>query len=392
VGCQARLSTVVTSYPVPEKDYARPLPQGELALRKITDPAKIPDYTKACSDTDNLLEAIDRSLSYMAKPSSMQFYPYGEITHEQAVKSLQELRKLFASGMTPEQMNAFIREKFDTYMSAGCDDQGTVLYTGYYTPVFEGSPVRIDHFRYPLYKVPDDLLKGPDGMILGRMGKDGQIRPYPERAEIQNSRMLNGHELVWLRDPFEVYIVHIQGSAKIRMPDGRIETVAYAANNGREYKSIRHKLIADGKFTEKNINMKAMIDYFSARPDEVDMYVNENPRFIFFRKDDSSPRGSLNEPVTSMRTIATDKAIYPRAMFAFADVNLEEDVGFVLDQDSGGAIRAAGRCDVYIGVGDQAGELAGRTYREGRLYYLFIKPEVQQEVSAPSQADKSEQP
>jgi membrane-bound lytic murein transglycosylase A len=391
-GCQGHLSTVVTHYPVPEKDYTRPLRPGDLALRKITDPAKIPDYTKACSDTDNLLEAIDRSLSYMAKPSSGQFYPYGGITHEQAVKSLQELRKLFTSGLTPQQLNTVLREKFDTYMSVGCDDQGTVLFTGYYTPIFEGSPLRSDFFRYPLYRVPDDLVKGPDGKILGQQGKDGQIRPYPDREEIQRTRMLEGYELVWLGDPFEVYIVHVQGSAKIRMPDGHIETIAYAANNGREYKSIRHKLIADGKFTEKNINMKAMIDYFNVRPDEVDMYVNENPRFIFFRKDDSNPRGSLNEPVTPMRTIATDKAIYPRAMFAFADVNLEGDVGFVLDQDTGGAIRAAGRCDVYIGVGDQAGELAGRTYREGRLYYLFVKPEAQTEAAAPAQADKSELP
>lgn len=391
-GCHARISTVITHYPVPEKDYTRPLPPGELALRKITDPAKIPDYTKACSNINNVLEAIDRSLSYMAKPSSEQFYPYGGITHEQAVKSLQELRKLFASGLAPGQMNTVLREKFDTYISVGCDDQGTVLFTGYYTPIFDGSPLRTDYFRYPLYKMPADLLKGPDGTILGQQGKNGQIRPYPDREEIQKTGMLEGYELVWLGDPFEVYIVHVQGSAKIRMPDGHIETVAYAANNGREYKSIRHKLIADGKFTEKNINMKAMIDYFSARPDEVDMYVNENPRFIFFRKDDGNPRGSLNEPVTPMRTIATDKAIYPRAMFAFADVNLEEDVGFVLDQDAGGAIRAAGRCDVYIGVGDQAGELAGRTYREGSLYYLFVKPEAPQAAVAPPQADKSQQP
>jgi membrane-bound lytic murein transglycosylase A len=62
-------------------------------------------------------------------------------------------------------------------------------------------------------------------------------------------------------------------------------------------------------------------------------------------------------------------------MFAFAAVDLDKPVGFALDQDTGGAIRAAGRCDVYMGVGDAAGELAGKTYREGRLYYLFVKPD-----------------
>ena len=160
----------------------------------------------------------------------------------------------------------------------------------------------------------------------------------------------------------------------------RSKRIGYAAHNGWEYKSIRHKMIADGKFTEKNINMKAMIDYFKAHPDEVDLYVNKNPRFVFFKSEEGDPRGSLNEPVTPFRTIATDKTIYPRAMFAFAAVDLDRPVGFALDQDTGGAIRAAGRCDVYMGVGDHAGELAGKTYREGQLYYLFIKPDVNQMV------------
>jgi membrane-bound lytic murein transglycosylase A len=376
-GCQGRLHTVVTTSQVePQKDYNRVLPPGELALRKITDPSQIPDYTKACSDTDGLKEAIARSLNYMAKPSSKNFYPYGDITHEHALRSLRELEKLVDLKLSPQQMNTVLRERFDTYISVGCDDQGTVLFTGYYTPIFDGSPIRTDRFQYPLYKSPGDLLKGPDGTILGQKGKDGQIRQYPSREDIQKSNILAGLELVWLGDPFEVYIVHVQGSAKIRMPGGQIEAVGYAAHNGWEYQSIRKKMIADGKFTEKDINMKAMIDYFKAHPDEVDMYVSKNPRFVFFKSEEGDPRGSLNEPVTPFRTIATDKSIYPRAMFAFAAVDLDRPVGFALDQDTGGAIRAAGRCDLYMGVGDHAGELAGKTYREGQLYYLFIKPDI----------------
>jgi membrane-bound lytic murein transglycosylase A len=379
-GCEKRSVVVSTTFPEPQKDYTRQLPPGELALRKITDPSQIPDYTKAFSDTEGLLEAISNSLNYMNKPSSQKFYPYGGITHEHAVKTLQELKKLVASGLSPEQMNTVLREKFDTYISVGCDNQGTVLFTGYYTPIFNGSPIRTDYYKYPLYKAPNDLLKGPDGKILGQKGTDGQIRQYPSREDIQKSNVLAGNELVWLGDPFEVYIVHVQGSAKIRMPGGQIEMVGYAAHNGWEYQSIRQKMIADGKFTEKNINMRAMIDYFKTHPDEVDMYVNKNPRFVFFKSEEGNPRGSLNESVTPFRTIATDKTIYPRAMFAFVAVDLDRPVGFVLDQDTGGAIRAAGRCDVYMGVGDHAGELAGKTYREGQLYYLFIKPDRDQTI------------
>jgi membrane-bound lytic murein transglycosylase A len=386
-GCEKRSVIVRTDFPPPQKDYTRQLPPGELALRKITDPSQIPDYTKALSDTDGLLQAISNSLNYMAKPSSQKFYPYGGITHEQAVRTLQELKKLVASGLTPGQMNTILREKFDTYISVGCDDQGTVLFTGYYTPIFDGSPIRTDRFRYPLYKQPADLLKGPDGSILGQIMPNGQIQKYPSRQDLQISNILTGNELVWLADPFEVYIVHVQGSAKIRMPGGQIEGIGYAAHNGWEYQSIMKIMIAEGKLSDKNINIKAMIDYFKAHPEEVDMYVNKNPRFVFFKAETGEPRGSLNEPVTQFRTIATDKTIYPRAMFAFVAVDLARSVGFALDQDTGGAIRAAGRCDVYMGVGDHAGELAGGTYREGQLYYLFIKPDSDKIEGSSEQGD-----
>ncbi len=371
-GCQKR-SAVLLEPPELPKDYTRPLPDGELALRKITDPASIPDYTKACSHLDGLAEAIDHSLNYLAKPSSKRFYPYGDISHERASNTLRELKKLVVSGLPPDEMNRILREKFDTYISVGCDDRGTVLFTGYYTPVFDGSPIRSERFRYPLYKSPADLVKDPDGTILGLRTPDGKTERLPNRAEIARTNPFAGNEIVWLADPFEVYIVHVQGSARIRLPDGRVETFGYEAHNGWEYEGIVHKMIADGKIPARDINLRAMIAYFKAHPEDVDRYVNQNPRFVFFRPEAGNPRGSLNEPVTPFRTLATDKSIYPRAMFAYAAVDLEAPVDFALDQDTGGAIRAAGRCDVYMGTGDRAGELAGGTYREGKLYYLFLK-------------------
>ena len=119
--------------------------------------------------------------------------------------------------------------------------------------------------------------------------------------------------------------------------------------------------------------------------EEVETYVQANPRYVFFQSSEGTPRGSLNEPVTPWRTIATDKSIFPRASLTFLSTTLPSIQagqitmgpygGFALDQDTGGAIRAPGRCDVYMGEGDEAGQLAGQTYQEGRLYYLFIRPE-----------------
>ena len=363
--------------------YDRPLPPGMHALRKITDPAQIPDFTMACTDLRDLRESIANSLSYLSKPSSRGFFPSGEITHARTVQSLEAFLELLESGLMGVQLNQAIREKFDVYISIGCDDHGTVLFTGYYTPIFDGSMERSAEFKYPLYRQPDDLVKGPNGEILGRRTSDGQVIPYPQRAVIEGARMLRGKELIWLSDAFEAYIAHVQGSAKARLPDGQLTTVGYAANNGHEYRSVGQQMVQDGVIGSDQLSLSAMIEYFKANPDMVDTYVRRNPRFVFFRNEEGEPRGSLNEEVTPMRTIATDKSIFPRAALGFISTALPQVVGgqpaigpysgFVLDQDTGGAIRAPGRCDVYMGVGDMAGQLAGQTYQEGQLYYLFVK-------------------
>lgn len=379
------LSIVFTGCQKPQvkPQYNKKLPPGELALRKITDPENIPDFTYGCHDMSRMVTAIDRSLNYLEKPSSRQFFPYAGISRQKAVNSLKAFKKLIQSGLRGSDLNNAIRRNFDVYMSVGCDDKGTILFTGYYTPIFQASYSKTPRFKYPLYKQPEDLVKGSRGQILGRRKPSGSITEYPARAQIQNSNMLKGKELVWLKDPFEVYIAHVQGSAKLKMPDGRLITVSYTASNGREYKSIANTLIRQGKIEPEKLSLSTLINYFDNHPEQVDNYTRMNPRFVFFHKSDGPPRGSLNEPVTRLRTIATDKSIYPRACLAFISTKLPDMLnnrvyqgrfkGFVLDQDTGGAIRAPGRCDLYMGIGDKAGKLAGYTYQEGKLYYLFLK-------------------
>jgi membrane-bound lytic murein transglycosylase A len=378
-GCQKPKARVVAP------QYDKPLAPGQLALRKITNPADVPDFTDACHDLSNLSIAIDNSLNYLRKPSSQRFFPYADITKQQAVNSLTAFKDLLKSGLTGRQFNDAISQRFDVYMSVGCDDAGTVLFTGYYTPIFDGSAVKTAQFQYPLYRQPDDLVKGDQGQILGRKSPDGQITPYPARAEIENSNMLAGKEIVWLDDPFKCYVAQVQGSAIIRLPDGQLVTYGYAANNGHEYRSIIKELINEGKIPSERVSLASLIDYFKTNSSLVRQYTQLNPRFVFFRQTaDNGPRGSLNEPVTPYRSIATDKSIFPRAGLTFFTTKLPRRIGdrtyidpfagFALDQDTGGAIRAAGRCDIYLGVGDEAGKLAGQTYQEGRLYYLFLKP------------------
>ncbi len=383
-GCgPGETGTMVEPIPAPPQ-YDRPLPPGAPALAKVTDLGEIPDFTDACRDVEGLKEAIDRSLNYLSKPSSWQFFPCGDISHERVVASLEAFSQLLDRGMTPEEMNADLRRRFDVYMSVGWDGSGAVWFTGYYTPIFEASRAPTSRFRWPLYREPANLVKDHEGAILGLRTPDGAIVPCPSRRDLERSGQLAGGELAYLADAFEAYIAHVQGSARLRMTDGGMMTVGYAASNGRDYVSVAKELVADGKIAADRLSLQAMIDYFRAHPRDVTKYTWRNPRYIFFAvTEGDAPRGCLNEPVTPMRTIATDKSIFPRAALAFVSATLPRRVdneiepllygGFALDQDAGGAIRAAGRCDIYIGTGEEAGELAGRIQQEGRLYYLLLK-------------------
>jgi len=363
--------------------YDRPLSPGASALRKITDPAEMPDFGMGCQDLTNLRQAISNSLNFLSKPSSRWFYPRNSITHARAVAGLEGFAKLLDAGLVGNALDRAIRDQFDVYTSVGCDDKGTVLFTGYYTPIFDGSPVRTARFRYPLYKQPEDLIKTKTGEIQGLRLPNGQIKKYPSRRQIETSGMLAGNELVWLADAFEVYVAHVQGSAKIKMPDGKQITVGYTASNGHEYHSVSEELVSDGKIPADKISLSAMIDYFKNYPKQISTYTQRNPRFVFFQKQSGKPRGSINEPVIAMRSIATDKSIFPPGCLTYIDTQVPRlrgsatkmttYRGFGADQDTGGAIRAAGRCDLYMGQGALAGKLAGQIYQEGRLYYLFLK-------------------
>src|SRR5262249_52909381 len=143
------------------KDYDKALPPGQLALRKITDPAMIPDFSAAyySSQSPQLLEAIERSLHYLGKKSTEKFFPYGDVSHDRAVASLKLFKEVLSQARSPAEFNQIIRDKFDVYISVGCDDHGTVLYTGYYTPIFDGSKTKTDRFQYPIYKIPHDFKK-----------------------------------------------------------------------------------------------------------------------------------------------------------------------------------------------------------------------------------------
>jgi len=394
----ALLSGACTPTPPPTVDYKRELPPGQVALVKIS-PDQYPDFRVDPAALPDLQKSIQHSLDYLARPSSQAFFPYLDISHDRAVASLNALNALIAQELhpgppDPARLAARVREQFDVYKSIGgplSDNSGysgRVLFTGYYTPICDASPTRTGDYIYPLYGRPDDLVSDPNtGVVSGRRLPDGSVVPYYTRRQIETQNVLAGHELYWLKSRFLAYVVTIQGSALLRLPDGTMTTIGYAGYNGYEYTSPRTQMLKDGVISVDQYSLTGLQNYFQQHPQDMDKYLLADQRYVFFMPRPGGPFGKLNVPVTPMATIATDKPptgkdIYPRAMPAFLDVPIPNPAGgflpyrgFMLDQDTGGGIRASGRCDIYMGIGPQAEQLAGRQLQEGALYYIAIKPQ-----------------
>jgi len=333
------------------------------------------------NERTGLLRALDRSLEWFAREESRAPFPINGVVHARARESVAALREIVRTADSADGLLTAVRSRFTLIEIA----ETPVFFTGYYTPEFDGSLVMDDRHRYPLYSVPDDLVVDPrTGETLGREVDHGVYQPYPTRAEIESNNLFRGRELVWLRDPFDAFVAHVNGTARVRLPDGSHANVNHAATNGRAYTSLGRMLIDDGVMDADSTTLQSVRAYFDEHPDLLQSYLLRNDRYVFFEfvSDEDFPRGSLRLPLEPLRSIATDKSVYPAgcAALTITEVPRADDpaqrerfVSLVVDQDSGGAIRGPARVDLYFGVGDLAGERAGRMVARGRIVYLLLK-------------------
>lgn len=332
-------------------------------------------------DKEALLNSIDLSLRYLQTRSAEIAYRRYEgsvITRPRVIKSLQRFRQLVLASKSVSELNASIAKEFEFYQSVGNDGKGSVLFTAYYEPLYAATRLPTPEYRYPIYSLPPDLQQWP--------------RPHPQRVELEGADGLQGSkgklrglELFWFRDRMEPYMIQIQGSARLQLPDGSQTTVGYAGNVAHDYKSIGRELVNDGIFPLESITMPVILDYFRKNPEKLDVYIPRDPSFVFFRENFGAPaQGSIQVPLTAERSIATDKSLMPPGALAFIRSNfpfvtnkgeIESFVAarYVLDQDTGGAIKGAGRVDYFLGTGKIAGDRAGVTVSNGQLYYLLLK-------------------
>lgn len=357
-----------------------------------------PEYPLFTDDLDyqGLDEALKKSLVYLGRLPSSTVYTVDNRTCTAAdiTRAVEFFRKLLVEKPSPQKLNDLIARHFSVYQARGIggyNPDRSMLVTGYYQPLFFGSLKRTEVFSYPLYKVPADLVirhidAGQKKQSVGRM-EQGHFMAYWTRGEIERDNLLNGQELIWLKNPLDAFVLHIQGSGLISLPDGSIRGVHYAMRNGRPYSSIGKYMVDNGMLTLEEASLDAIRDYMDKHPEQRDLILHHNESFIFFDWGNTQGAvGSIGQVLTPGRSIAADKTCFPPGALVFLRsrkpvvrdqhiVQWNDLQRFVTIQDSGSAIRGPGRVDLFWGSGSEAGLAAGRMKEDGALYLLLLKQE-----------------
>jgi len=368
---------------------------GELAMvRRST--FSYPDFSDDL-ELDGLEHSILKSLVYLQRVPADRTYQFGEDRFEAAhlIKSLQVFLDFIRTNPSNRELKKFIRSNYIVYQSVGRDQKGEVLFTGYYEPHLSGRLYRDEEYRYPIYALPDDLIeidlsafneKYDGENIVGRYtGKT--VVPYYDRQQIDEEDALAGkaEPLAWVKDPVDVFFLQIQGSGKIFLDSGEVINVHYHGTNGRPYRSIGRLLIEEQKIPKEEMSMQKIRSYLQAHPEEMAPVLNHNPSYVFFKLEPEGPLGYINVLLTPGRSIALDKRIFPAAALAYIRtkkpvVNAAGQIDswtdcnrFVLNQDTGGAIRGPGRADLFWGNGPYAEIAAGHLAHTGKLYFMILK-------------------
>ncbi len=341
--------------------------------------------------TESLLTAAVRHLHYLDKLPDTSLITLGSDTYpiswmQESINSFIDILK---QDPDTEELARIVRENFIIYQAGGREDypRGEMLFTGYYEPFLKGSLTKKPPYLYPLYSPPPSLVQTKDpktGKMLFKRndGKD-QYAPYWTREEIESNDLAAGNELVYLDDPVDAFILHVQGSGKVQLQDGSIRSIHYAASNGLEYFSIGKLLVDQKKMSLEDVSIPTIRTYLQQHPEEQDQILNHNIKYIFFNwAPDGAPAGSLGEPLVAGRSIAIDPEVLPHSAIAFLisrkpvlnkDGTIKEWIPmhrFVFPQDTGSAIKGAGRADLYWGSGNYAKTAAGSMKEKGSLYFI----------------------
>lgn len=282
-----------------------------------------------------------------------------------------------ASAITSMQATTFFRDRFEWARVA----DGKAFATGYYEPEMRGSRTRIPGYDIPVYSTPADLTRctRPDGGTgRGRVDETGTCTFYFDRAAIEDGALAGrGLEIAWVDDPIALFVLHIQGSGRLRLPDGNVMRIGYDNQNGREYVAIGRLLRERNILPAGGASMPQIVAWMRANPDAGRALMRENLSYIFFKElTGPGPLGALGLPVTQRATVAADPKFVPLGAPVFLTLDRPEASGLWVAQDTGGAIKGANRFDTFWGAGAAAEATAGGMSAGGQALILLPRGTV----------------
>jgi len=257
---------------------------------------------------------------------------------------------------------------------------GRGFLTGYYEPEFQGSRNPGNGFDTPLLARPDDLvtikpgerLPGIDPSLQAARRTPSGYEAYPDRAAIEAGALgSRARPIVYLREPGEAFIIHVQGSARIRLADGTSLRVAYAGRNGHPYTSIGRRLVERGEISAETMSLERLMQWLRENPEPARALMQENHSYIFFREADElapedGPIGGAGVPLTPGRSLAVDRGLWSYGLpfwlegeLPLSPARTEPLARLMIAQDTGSAIVGPARGDYYFGSGEAAGTRAG---------------------------------
>jgi membrane-bound lytic murein transglycosylase A len=388
-----------------------PIKEAHLAMRPIPAPQALSDDL----DFRVFAKALRKNAKYLTEteglPEALQFGPdrYSKLDYAQG---LIDFAQLVETEKDRSVLWQKIKERYQFYEVYGRDDWGEVLITSYFTPVLRASQKHSDKYSEALYALPDDMVmidfkafadrfpdlaslkyKLPQGLAQARINKEDPsqaiplIQPYYTREEISSDKVLTGRKLeIAYLDPVDAFFLHIQGSGYLEFEKGRMTSVGYAGQNGHKYYAIGRELLDVIPLEE--MSMQAIEEHLRALDkQEAQKIMNKNPSYVFFKEYPEGPTTQLGTAVVDGRTIATDNRLFSKGALGYmifeqpvfengkdsSPKTWEKTSRFILDQDTGGAIRGPGRVDLYTGKGPLAKQKAGVMRNTGRLLYLAPK-------------------
>ncbi|WP_375402497.1 murein transglycosylase A [uncultured Sphingomonas sp.] len=285
------------------------------------------------------------------------------------------------------QARIFFAERFEAVQVG----DGRAFATGYYEPEIAGSRERRAGYEVPIYARPDDLVDVDLGRFsdeLKRRKIRGRVEgsnfvPYPERARIEEGALEGrARVLAWAADPVEIFFLQIQGSGRLRLPDGSVMRIGYETQNGRAYTGIGKLMRDRGLLGPGQASMQGIVGWLRANPAEGRALMRENKSFVFFRELTTAPLGAMGYPVEGRVSAATDPNFTPLGAPVFLSLDRADATGLWVAQDTGGAIKGANRYDTFWGAGRLAEATAGGMSARGTAFLLLPKGTLERLNSA----------